>query len=242
MNPMPITFVILLTCTKEEAGQDLAQSFYWTVQTYDINLSVSPVFYLWMRDANSSAQQSSAFFNITTSESSSSTTSTTSSSTTSSTSTAESSSASTTLSTSSTANPTTAVTGTVTSGADSGTSDTSNKETNEPSSSLSTGATVGIAVGASVVGLAGLVWAGIFCWTRRRKRDEGISRSEQTASWAQYVDNKPQYPPSYYQQPPPRPPGPAPDHGTPNYRTVPPPVEMGLAQHGEAVEIGDSYR
>ncbi|KAI4594637.1 hypothetical protein KJ359_007727 [Pestalotiopsis sp. 9143b] len=132
----------------QESGQDLAQSFYWTVQTYDINFTTSP---------------------------------------------------------------TTAVAGTVTPGADSGTSDTANKETNEPSSTLSTGATVGIAVGASVVGLAGLVWAGIFCWTRRRKRDEGISRSEQTASWA-------------------------------HYRTVPPPVEMGLAQHGEAVEIGDSYR
>ncbi|GAW11048.1 hypothetical protein ANO14919_003870 [Xylariales sp. No.14919] len=47
-------------------GKILAQSFYWTVQTYELLLSDSPIFFFWLRDnKNSSAARTSAYFNIT---------------------------------------------------------------------------------------------------------------------------------------------------------------------------------
>ncbi|KAH6657521.1 hypothetical protein BKA67DRAFT_532728 [Truncatella angustata] len=47
---------------EQDAGDYLPQSFYWTVQTYEIQLPNSPVFFFWLRDKNSHSQQSSAFF------------------------------------------------------------------------------------------------------------------------------------------------------------------------------------
>ncbi|KAI0971203.1 hypothetical protein F4678DRAFT_461739 [Xylaria arbuscula] len=49
----------------QNGGQDMAQSFYWTVQTYELLLSDSPVFFLELHDNNSTARQVSAYFNIT---------------------------------------------------------------------------------------------------------------------------------------------------------------------------------
>ncbi|KAI8954003.1 hypothetical protein F4801DRAFT_576019 [Xylaria longipes] len=50
----------------QSEGETLHQSFYWTVQTYDLQLSQSPVFFFWLFDNNNSSnQQSSANFNIT---------------------------------------------------------------------------------------------------------------------------------------------------------------------------------
>ncbi|KAI1117025.1 hypothetical protein F5Y14DRAFT_448411 [Nemania sp. NC0429] len=46
-------------------GEDLPQNFRWTVQTYELQFSDSPVFFFWLRDNGSSAQQTSAYFNIT---------------------------------------------------------------------------------------------------------------------------------------------------------------------------------
>ncbi|KAH9904389.1 hypothetical protein F4778DRAFT_732302 [Xylariomycetidae sp. FL2044] len=43
-----------------------APSFYWTVQTYDLQLSKSPVFFFWLRDYLSNGNVTSAYFNITT--------------------------------------------------------------------------------------------------------------------------------------------------------------------------------
>ncbi|KAI0428046.1 hypothetical protein F5Y09DRAFT_11034 [Xylaria sp. FL1042] len=46
--------------------QDLPQSFYWTVQTYEFLLSDSPVFFFELQDNNNpTARQISPFFNIT---------------------------------------------------------------------------------------------------------------------------------------------------------------------------------
>ncbi|KAI0908821.1 hypothetical protein F4823DRAFT_468209 [Ustulina deusta] len=49
----------------QNVGQDLAQSFYWTVQTYELLLSDSPVFFFELQDSNSTAREVSAYFNIT---------------------------------------------------------------------------------------------------------------------------------------------------------------------------------
>ncbi|ETS86873.1 hypothetical protein PFICI_00701 [Pestalotiopsis fici W106-1] len=202
----------------QSVGQDKAQSFRWTVQTYDITLSDSPVFFLWLRGpSDSDASQTSAFFNITipqesTTTSTTSSIATTATTATSSTSTQESSS------TASTTTPTT----------------TATPAPSDTSSSLSGGAVAGIAVGASVVGLAGLVWAGIFCWTRRRKQNPGVTQVEQVGNWPpNQLDNKPQHPPSYYQHPSPPPP-----ESNHVYRPVP--VEMGPPS--VPAELGDNYR
>ncbi|TGJ83552.1 hypothetical protein E0Z10_g5207 [Xylaria hypoxylon] len=45
--------------------KDLPQSFYWTIQTYELLLSDSRVFFFRLQDNNSSAGQASPFFNIT---------------------------------------------------------------------------------------------------------------------------------------------------------------------------------
>ncbi|KAI1168354.1 hypothetical protein F5B18DRAFT_671399 [Nemania serpens] len=50
----------------QSAGQQLPQAFYWTVQTYELQLSASPVFFWWLFDnINTTSQgQPSAYFNI----------------------------------------------------------------------------------------------------------------------------------------------------------------------------------
>ncbi|KAK5627963.1 hypothetical protein RRF57_003678 [Xylaria bambusicola] len=49
----------------QNTGEDLPQSFYWTVQTYNLLLSDSPLFFFSLQDSNSPARQPSPFFNIT---------------------------------------------------------------------------------------------------------------------------------------------------------------------------------
>ncbi|KAI1172633.1 hypothetical protein F4777DRAFT_493890 [Nemania sp. FL0916] len=50
----------------QSPGQDLPQSFRWTVQTYEFQLSDSPIFFFWLfNNDNSTQKQSSAYFNIT---------------------------------------------------------------------------------------------------------------------------------------------------------------------------------
>ncbi|KAI1261931.1 hypothetical protein F5Y18DRAFT_430702 [Xylariaceae sp. FL1019] len=49
----------------QESGENKPQSVYWIVQTYELRLSDSPVFFFWLMDLNSTEQQASAYFNIT---------------------------------------------------------------------------------------------------------------------------------------------------------------------------------
>ncbi|KAI1275068.1 hypothetical protein F5Y07DRAFT_186481 [Xylaria sp. FL0933] len=50
----------------QNGGQDLPQSFFWTVQTYEFLLAESPVFFFTLQDNNNAtARENSPFFNIT---------------------------------------------------------------------------------------------------------------------------------------------------------------------------------
>ncbi|KAI0521372.1 hypothetical protein F5B22DRAFT_596645 [Xylaria bambusicola] len=53
------------TYKQKANGTILPQSFQWTVQTYELQLSSSPIFFFWLFHGTSDAQQSSAYFNIT---------------------------------------------------------------------------------------------------------------------------------------------------------------------------------
>ncbi|KAI5920284.1 hypothetical protein F4810DRAFT_683371 [Camillea tinctor] len=147
----------------QNAGEALPQSFYWTVQTYNLELSNSPVFFFWLRDNDSDDQQSSALFNITVDSTSSS-----------------SSSSSTILSTNipisttvNTTRETTSPAGTVTP-----TSNPSSTTTSEGgSNSLSTGATAGISVGVSLATILFLAIAALVFYRRWKRRGAGISNT-----------------------------------------------------------------
>lgn len=66
---------VLTRRSQESLGEELPKSFYWTVQTYEMQLVDSPVFFFWLRDNKDpeTDSQSSAYFNITADISSSST-------------------------------------------------------------------------------------------------------------------------------------------------------------------------
>ncbi|KAJ2986560.1 hypothetical protein NUW58_g4967 [Xylaria curta] len=151
----------------QTAGNQRPQSFQWTVQTYEFQLSRSPIFFFWLfNSANSSLQQSSAYFNITINGASSSSTKTTTTRTT---------SRRTTLPTSSVlTGPTTTYTVTFS-------ASTTSTPTSDASSGLSTGAAAGIGVGASLGGIAVLGLAGLVYFKRRKSRTEP-QRSELPAS------------------------------------------------------------
>ncbi|KAI0545826.1 hypothetical protein F4679DRAFT_559906 [Xylaria curta] len=145
----------------QKAGQNTPQSFQWTVQTYELQLSNSPVFFFWLHNNdNSSLQQTSAYFNITIDGTSSTLASSSSGLTTSSVSTGSTTTSSVLSS---------AFTSTTPISSPSGTPDTSK--------GLSAGAAAGVGVGAALGGIL-LGVAGLLYWKRNRLRTGQQIRSE----------------------------------------------------------------
>ncbi|KAK9424662.1 putative Mid2 domain-containing protein [Seiridium unicorne] len=200
----------------QSEGQHLAQSLYWTVQTYELQLASSPVFFFWLLDYNSEAGQTSAYFNITAEQASGS------SSSVSSTAVSSTLGASTptpvttsTMSSFATAEQPTASRGDIIP------TSTSLGGTSGSSGGLSSGAVTGIGVGVSVVGVSALAVAIFMCWNKRRKR----VADAQVATPPAYSNNPPQseygsYSKNYY---PPRP-APLTEIGSNHPRS---PVELG---------------
>ncbi|KAI3328202.1 hypothetical protein F4824DRAFT_484375 [Ustulina deusta] len=147
-------------------GNQLPQSFLWTVQTYEFQLANSPVFFFWLfNNADSTLQQSSAYFNITIGDTSSPSASPSSQSTPSPTS----------MSSSVMMRTTSNV---IFSASTSSTPTSSPSSTAEVSKGLSTGAMAGIGVGASIGGILVLGAAGAVFLKRRRSRGERQQRPE----------------------------------------------------------------
>ncbi|KAI0420363.1 hypothetical protein F5X98DRAFT_25613 [Xylaria grammica] len=153
----------------QTAGLALPQSFQWTVQTYELQLSRSPIFFFWLRiSLNSSMQQSSAYFNITTDATSSASTSPLGARSllpTSELSSALTGSATTTSS----VLPSASITGTHIS-TTSGTPDVSKELAPGAAAGIGVGATLGVA---SVAGIIGFVYL-----RRKRRRTEQQRRPE----------------------------------------------------------------
>ncbi|KAH8166342.1 hypothetical protein CIB48_g1900 [Xylaria polymorpha] len=144
----------------QSEGETLPQSFYWTVQTYDLQLSQSPVFFFWLFDNNNSSnQQSSANFNITIDTASPSSSSalallpSTSS-----------------VSSSTTVAATTTTPGTLSSSSPPGATDIS--------TGLSRGAAAGIGVGAALGGVIIVAAAAFLFWRRRQQGRPELPGSE----------------------------------------------------------------
>ncbi|KAK6062960.1 hypothetical protein SCUP515_12858 [Seiridium cupressi] len=137
--------------------------FDWVVQSFDFDLTLSPVFFLWLHAGTASDQGapeslsvSSTYFNITIASASSASTSTLSSSK---------------------QVPSPKISATTTQQVVSATP-TSNSSPSSQAAQLSTGARAGIGVGTSVAGLLALA-IGAFCYLKRRKmnspdRDESV--------------------------------------------------------------------
>ncbi|TRX96438.1 hypothetical protein FHL15_002710 [Xylaria flabelliformis] len=139
----------------QTAGQKTPQSFQWTVQTYELQLSSSPVFFFWLyNNDNSSLQQSSAYFNITIDSTSSA---------------SASSSGLTSLPTSSVSTGSTATSSVLSSASISSTPISSPSGTPDTSKGLSAGAAAGVGVGAALGGIL-LGVAGLLYWKRNRSR------------------------------------------------------------------------
>ncbi|KAI1497591.1 hypothetical protein F5X99DRAFT_396307 [Biscogniauxia marginata] len=157
------------------SGEDLPQSFYWTVQTYELQFSDSPVFFFWLRDNNSEDQQTSALFNITIDLASG---------------TSNTVVVSTTIApTSTTRNSTHGMTAASTVHATSKPSSETEESSGGDSGGLSGGATAGIGVGVSmatisVIGLAG------FLFYKWRKRNIDTQSSELAADSYSNGENK----------------------------------------------------
>ncbi|KAI0970118.1 hypothetical protein F4678DRAFT_480799 [Xylaria arbuscula] len=143
----------------QTAGQQIPQSFQWTVQTYELQLSNSP---------SSDTQQTSAYFNITIEENSPSSTSS---------STTLASLPTSTRSGVLTASPPT--TTTINSSASTPSTPTPTfTGTEDASTGISTGAKAGIGVGASLGGLLVLGIAGLLYLKKKRLREERQQPSE----------------------------------------------------------------
>ncbi|KAI0098277.1 hypothetical protein GGR51DRAFT_565729 [Nemania sp. FL0031] len=192
----------------QSAGEHLAQSFHWTVQTYELQLADSPVFFWWLYDnTDSTTQQTSAYFNITLGSASDSTSSSSTPTPT----------VSSTLSTSST----TQTTSSTSTSAPSSSSNPIQPAIDSPSATavsgqLSTGAAVGIGVGAAFGGIL-ILAAGALLFLKRRKRREPLRRQlelqgsepmkhtanpyENIIPASKYVPHPVEAPPHYYSQP-----------------------------------------
>ncbi|KAI0534954.1 hypothetical protein GGR58DRAFT_480961 [Xylaria digitata] len=156
----------------QTADEHLPQSFQWTVQTYEFQLSNSPIFFFWLfNNANSSIQQSSAYFNITIGD-----TSSTSASPTSRLTPLPTSMPSSILTTSTT------IPNTLSSASTSSTPISSSSGTTDVSEGLSAGAKAGIGVGASLGGILVLGITGFVCLKRKRLRSERQQYPELQAS------------------------------------------------------------
>ncbi|ROV87585.1 hypothetical protein VMCG_10614 [Cytospora schulzeri] len=138
---------------------DVRDSFNWTVQLYDFDLSISNVFFFWLFNGSESSQGdtsvrdvSSAYFNISNEDVSSSSTSASLSSATS-----QSTSSATSL---------TAASATTASAAGDSSSSSSGST---GGGGISTGAGIGIGVGVGLVGVCALACAGLVIWYKRRQ-------------------------------------------------------------------------
>ncbi|KAI1752797.1 hypothetical protein F4782DRAFT_530283 [Xylaria castorea] len=146
----------------QTAGNELPQSFQWTVQTYELQLSNSPIFFFWLyNNDNSSLQQSSAYFNITIDGISS----------------ASASPSSGLTSMSSVLTGSTTTSNVLSSASTSTTPISSPSSTPDTSKGLSTGAAAGIGVGAALGGIL-LGITGLLYWKRKRPRTGRQRRSE----------------------------------------------------------------
>ncbi|KAJ3569031.1 hypothetical protein NPX13_g6219 [Xylaria arbuscula] len=185
-------------------GKILPQSFQWTVQTYELQLSKSPIFFFWLfNGTDSDAQQSSAYFNITIDSSSASTNSPSGKSTSS----ASTEPSVTTFTPPSSIDSSTSISATATSLL----VDPDNAPTG-----LSAGAKAGVGVGASLGGILILAIAGVLLWKRKRSNKEqqraaelqdsqsmGYSyRTPSTVVETVQYTPKPAEAPSYYELPP----------------------------------------
>ncbi|KAI0874640.1 hypothetical protein GGS24DRAFT_331133 [Hypoxylon argillaceum] len=194
----------------QSAGQHLDQSFYWTVQTYEFQLSNSPVFFWWLFDNNSSSQQSSAYFNITIDAASSSSSSTSPSAT-----------PTPTLSSTPSTPPSTQATSSTDSSTASSTSASvqpalGSSSPAAASKNLSTGAAAGVGVGVAL-GVILIAAAGaLLFWKRKRRQNNPRLQPELQGSGPMdnvngspaagvptslYVPKPGEAPPYYYPQP-----------------------------------------
>ncbi|KAI1186446.1 hypothetical protein F5B17DRAFT_403690 [Nemania serpens] len=140
----------------ENRGEDLPQSFRWTVQTYELQLSDSPIFLFWLHDNNSSAQQTSAYFNITIEASSA-------------TPTASSTDGRSSVTSASTVSTTPSTSATLTATQPPGPSSSGVIATTK---GLSTGAAAGIGVGVALGLLLVASIVGFACFRKRKQRQE----------------------------------------------------------------------
>ncbi|KAI1873786.1 uncharacterized protein JN550_003055 [Neoarthrinium moseri] len=152
--PVYVTPQVLICGIPETSGERLAQSFPWTVQTYQLRLDNSRVFFFWLRDSNSDNRVTSSYFNITI-PSASSTSSTT---------------ASTSTGTVSSASPSPPVFSPTAEPPSSGTTQ----------AGLSSGAAAGIGVGASLAGVA-IIASILFLLFRRRNKTRQSAQAFESA-------------------------------------------------------------
>ncbi|KAK1772470.1 ser-thr gpi-anchored family protein [Phialemonium atrogriseum] len=173
--------------------------FDWPVQTYDLDLNASNVFFLWLFQGAASNQgnqsspgMSSAFFNLTADSTTGSTTSSTTSPTTSSTTspTAASPFTSAVTSRNSTANATAA----------GGDTSATGIRTSEDSSGLSTGARAGIGVGVTIGGLAAIACVVIWFRYLNKKQRALTELTERVSQLPQGMKEQPPPPIPYYAQ------------------------------------------
>ncbi|KAK7983925.1 hypothetical protein PG989_011327 [Apiospora arundinis] len=223
---------------QQAKGQDMPQSFDWTVDPGEFNINDSPVFFLWLKEISDMKDKklgslTSAFFNIT--DKAVETSSTTTQPFSTKTSTSSISDASTATSSSSKVSPPSSTTSaSKPPGAADAASDqsSSNQQSSDQKPSqqqsgggLSTGAAAGIGVGVGIAALA-LVACAIMLFMNRRKGEripESGSLSEsampQFANQATQQQQQPSYYPHQYEMaesfPPCEPPKELPQYGSP---------------------------
>ncbi|KAI0527944.1 hypothetical protein F5B22DRAFT_640920 [Xylaria bambusicola] len=150
----------------QNVGQDLPQSFYWTVQTYNLLLADSALFFFSLQDSNSPARKPSPFFNITIATAPVSSKTTTSSETTQSFSNQPTSS-------------TSSVSTVSTQASLPASSPSEHMDMTQGVSGVSAGTAAGIGVGVA----SGIVLVAILIWValRRRRRDQQQQQQQQPA-------------------------------------------------------------
>ncbi|KAI0405463.1 hypothetical protein F4802DRAFT_597292 [Xylaria palmicola] len=163
----------------QSAGKDLPQSFFWTVQTYELQLSDAPIFFFWLRDNNSKAQQSSAYFNITIDAATSSATTTA----------AETKSISSTVPTS-TPSSTTSTNGSPQPISTTPPGSVDQSEGRSTTGRLSTGAQAGIGVGAALGGILVIAFAG-FVYFRGNRQKQQVQQQQQQEQQASFQWSEP---------------------------------------------------
>ncbi|KAK8122293.1 hypothetical protein PG984_010963 [Apiospora sp. TS-2023a] len=191
---------------QQARGEQLPQVINWTVSTGDLDASLSPVFFFWLREISDSkdkepASQSSAYFNITERPVEASPTSTQSPSSKTPTSTSSSSISS--LPSTATSDTSISQPTVTDNNRPSGAASDQNSSYQQPSG-LSTGATAGIGVGVGIAAIAAIACA-IMVFMNRRKGGErdtgpgsGVSSMPPLPNQAQQQQQQPYYYPPQY--------------------------------------------